>query len=235
MQRILSYMRKTIETYELIEDGDKIAVCLSGGKDSFTLLMGLKALQRFYPKHFDLIAITVNPGFEFFNSDFLRKKCEEIGVPLVEEVSHIKEIVFDIRKEQNPCSLCANLRRGIINSVAIREGCNKIALGHNQDDALETFLLNFLYAGNLNTFAPMSYMDRSKVTLIRPLIDTPEKEIKKFIKRNNIEVMKKVCPMDGYSKREDMKNMIFELEKKIPTVKANMVGAIKRANINGWK
>ncbi len=235
MQRILSYMRKTIETYELIEDGDKIAACLSGGKDSFTLLMGLKALQRFYPKHFDLIAITVNPGFEFFNSDFLRKKCEEIGVPLVEEVSHIKEIVFDIRKEQNPCSLCANLRRGIINSVAIREGCNKIALGHNQDDALETFLLNFLYAGNLNTFAPMSYMDRSKVTLIRPLIDTPEKEIKKFIKRNNIEVMKKVCPMDGYSKREDMKNMIFELEKKIPTVKANMVGAIKRANINGWK
>ena len=235
MQRILSYMRKTIETYELIEDGDKIAVCLSGGKDSFTLLMGLKALQRFYPKHFDLIAITVNPGFKFFNSDFLRKKCEEIGVPLVEETSHIKEIVFDIRKEQNPCSLCANLRRGIINSVAIREGCNKIALGHNQDDALETFLLNFLYAGNLNTFAPMSYMDRSKVTLIRPLIDTPEKEIKKFIKRNNIEVMKKVCPMDGYSKREDMKNMIFELEKKIPTVKANMVGAIKRANINGWK
>ena len=235
MQRILSYMRKTIETYELIENGDKIAACLSGGKDSFTLLMGLKALQRFYPKHFDLIAITVNPGFEFFNSEFLRKKCEEIGVPLIIEESHIKEIVFDIRKEKHPCSLCANIRRGILNSVAIREGCNKIALGHNQDDALETFLLNFLYAGNLNTFAPMSYMDRSKVTLIRPLIDTPEKEIKKFIKRNNIEVMKKVCPMDGYSKREDMKNMIFELEKKIPTVKANMVGAIKRANINGWK
>ena len=235
MQRILSYMRKTIETYELIEDGDKIAVGLSGGKDSFTLLMGLKALQRFYPKHFDLIAITVNPGFEFFDFDFLKQRCDEIGVPVVEEVSHIKEIVFDIRKEQNPCSLCANLRRGILNSVAIREGCNKIALGHNQDDALETFLLNFLYAGNLNTFAPMSYMDRSKVTLIRPLIDTPEKEIKKFIKRNNIEVMQKVCPMDGYSKREDMKNMIFELEKNIPTVRANMVGAIKRANINGWK
>lgn len=235
MQRILSYMRKTIETYELIEDGDKIAVGLSGGKDSFTLLMGLKALQRFYPKHFELIAITVNPGFEFFDSDFLKQRCDEIGVPVVEEVSHIKEIVFDIRKEQNPCSLCANLRRGILNSVAIREGCNKIALGHNQDDALETFLLNFLYAGNLNTFAPISYMDRSKVTLIRPLIDTSEKEIRKFIKRNNVKVMPKVCPMDGYSKREDMKNMILELEKNIPTVRANMVGAIKRANINGWK
>ena len=235
MQRILSYMRRTIENYRLIEEGDKIAVGLSGGKDSFTLLMGLKALQRFYPKHFELIAITINPGFDFFNSNFLKQKCDEIGVPLVEEVSHIKEIVFDIRKEQNPCSLCANLLRGILNSVAIREGCNKIALGHNQDDALETFLLNFLYAGNLCTFAPISYMDRSKITLIRPLIDVPEKEIRKFVKRNNVEVMPKVCPMDGYSKREDMKNMIIEWEKKIPTVRANMVGAIKRANINGWK
>jgi len=235
MQRILSYLRKTIENYKMIEDGDKIATCLSGGKDSFALLMGLKALQRFYPKHFDLIAISINPGFDFFDSNFLKHKCDELGVPLIIEDSHIKEIVFDIRKEQNPCSLCANLRRGIINSVAIREGCNKIALGHNQDDALETFLLNFLYAGNLSTFAPISYMDRSKITLIRPLIDIPEKEIKKFIKRNNIEVMPKVCPMDGVSKREDMKQMILEWEKKIPTIRANMVGAIKRSNINGWK
>lgn len=208
---------------------------LSGGKDSFTLLMGLKALQRFYPKHFELVAVSINPGFEFFNSDFLKQKCDEIGVTLVEEASHIKEIVFDIRKEQNPCSLCANLRRGILNSVAIREGCNKIALGHNQDDSLETFLLNFFYAGNLSTFAPISYMDRSKITLIRPLIDTPEKEIKKFVKRNNVGVMPKVCPMDGISKREDMKNLILDFEKKLPHVRANMEGAIKRAQINGWK
>lgn len=235
MQRILSYLRKTIENYELIEEGDKIAVGLSGGKDSFTLLMGLKALQRFYPKHFEIIAISINPGFEFFNSIFLQEQCNKIGVPFIEEKSHIKEIVFDIRDEKNPCSLCANLRRGILNSIAIREGCNKIALGHNQDDALETFLLNFLYAGNLSTFAPISYMDRSKITLVRPLIDTPEKEIKKFIKRNEVEVMPKVCPMDGVSKREDMKNMILEWEKKIPTIRANMVGAIKRSHINGWK
>lgn len=208
---------------------------LSGGKDSFTLLMGLNALRRFYPKHFELLAISVNPGFDFFNSDFLRQKCDEIGVPFIEEDSHIKEIVFDIRKEKNPCSLCANLRRGILNSVCIREGYNKIALGHNQDDSLETFLLNFIYAGNLSTFAPISYMDRSKITLIRPMIDIPEKEIRKFIKRNHIEVMPKVCPMDGVSKREDMKNMIFEWENQIPTVRANMVGAIKRAAINGWK
>ena len=235
MQRILSYLRKTVETYELIDEGDKIAVGLSGGKDSFTLLMALKALQRFYPLHFDLIAISIDPGFDFFNRDFLKKKCDEIGVPLFIEESHIKEIVFDIRKEKNPCSLCANLRRGILNSTAIRENCNKIALGHNQDDALETFLLNFIYAGSLSTFAPISYMDRSKMTLIRPLIDTPEKEIKKFVKRSNVELMPKVCPMDGISKREDMKKMIMEWEKKLPNVRANMVGAIKRANINGWK
>lgn len=235
MQRILSYLRKAVENYEMIEEGDKIAVGLSGGKDSFTLLMGLKALQRFYPKHFELMAVSVNPGFDFFDSTFLDQRCKEIGVPYIEEQSHIKEIVFDIRKEKNPCSLCANLRRGILNSVAIRESCNKIALGHNEDDALETFLLNFLYAGNLSTFAPVSYMDRSKITLIRPLIHTPEKEIKKFIKRNNIAVMPKVCPMDGISKREDMKNMIFEWEKQIPTIRANMTGAIKRAHINGWK
>ena len=235
MQRILSYLRKTVETYKLIDEGDKIAVGLSGGKDSFTLLMALKALQRFYPLHFDLIAISIDPGFDFFNRDFLKKKCDEIGVPLFVEESHIKEIVFDIRKEKNPCSLCANLRRGILNSTAIRENCNKIALGHNQDDALETFLLNFIYAGSLSTFAPISYMDRSKMTLIRPLIDTPEKEIKKFVKHANIELMPKVCPMDGISKREDMKKMIMEWEKKLPNVRANMVGAIKRANINGWK
>lgn len=235
MQRILSYLRKAIEKYHMIEEGDKIAVGLSGGKDSITLLMGLKALQRFYPKKFDLIAISINPGFDFFDSSFLQKTCEEIGVPFVEETSHIKEIVFDIRSEKNPCSLCANLRRGILNSVAIREGCNKIALGHNEDDVLETFLLNFLYAGNLSTFAPVSYMDRSKITLIRPMIYIPEKEVRKFIKRNEISVMPKVCPMDGVSKREDMRLQLETWERKIPTIRANMIGAIKRAKINGWE
>ena len=134
MQRILSYVRKAIDDYNMIEDGDKIAVGLSGGKDSITLLMALKNLQIFYPKKFEVIAISINPGFEFFNSDFLKTSCEKIGVQYVEEKTHIKEIVFDIREEKNPCSLCANLRRGILNSVAIREGCNKIALGHNEDD-----------------------------------------------------------------------------------------------------
>ena len=154
---------------------------------------------------------------------------------MIEVKSDIKEIVFDIRKEKNPCSLCANLRRGILNSTAIEYGCNKIALGHNEDDVLETFFLNMLYAGNLNTFAPISYMDRSKITLIRPLIYAPEKEIKKYIKRENIKVMPKTCPMDGTSKREYMKEFLYKLTLEIPNVRANLIGAIKRANINGWK
>ena len=234
MQQILSKMRKAIEEYNMIDEGDKIAVCLSGGKDSITLLNGLKALQRFYPKHFDLIAITINPGFDFFDTDFLKKTCDELNIPLFIEESHIKEIVFDIRQEKNPCSLCANLRRGIINSIAIRENCNKIALGHNKDDVLETFLLNLLYTGSLSTFAPKSYMDRSKITLIRPLILVDEKDTKRFIKRNNKSVMKKVCPMDGISKRENMKEQIFLWQKDIPMVRANIFGAISR-NLDGWK
>ena len=196
MQKILSNFRKAIEEYKMIDEGDKIGICLSGGKDSITMLYAFKALQRFYPKHFDIVAISINPGFEFFDTQFLQKICDDLDIPLFIDDSHAKEIVFDIRKEKNPCSLCANLRRGVINSIAIREGCNKIALGHNQDDVLETFLLNLLYTGNIGTFAPMSYMDRTKITLIRPLVYMPEKEAKRFIKKSGLSVMPKVCPMD---------------------------------------
>ena len=234
MQRILSHMRKAIEKYNMIEENDKIAICLSGGKDSITMLHAFKALQRFYPKKFNIIAISIDPGFEFFDTDFLQNMCNELEIPLFIEKSNAKEIVFDIRKEKNPCSLCANLRRGIINSVAIREGCNKIALGHNEDDVLETFLLNLFYTGSINTFSHVSYMDRSKITLIRPLIYTSEKDTRRFVRKNNLEVMPKVCPMDGTSKREDMKQLIFTLTKSIPMIRANLFGAIQR-NLDGWK
>lgn len=138
-------------------------------------------------------------------------------------------------KKKNPCSLCANIRRGMLNSIATREGCTKIAVGHNEDDVLETFIMNLFYAGSINTFAPMSYMDRSKMTLIRPLIYAPEKYIRNFVKRNNITVMPKACPMDGVSKREDIKNLLKNLQKDIPNIRANLYGAIKRGNVNGFK
>ena len=234
MQKILGYMRKAIENYNMISEGDKIAVGLSGGKDSTTMLMGLKNLQRFYPKKFDIIAVTVNPGFDGFDSSILQNLCEELNITFIEEKSHIKEIVFDIRKEKNPCSLCANLRRGILNSIAIRENCNKIALGHNEDDVIETFLLNLIYGGSINTFTPISYMDRSKITLIRPLIYAPEKYIRNFIKRENIKIMPKICTMDGYSKREDIKLLIQNFQKDIPNIRSNLYGAIERSNIKGW-
>ena len=234
MQRILSYMRKAIENYNMIEENDKIAICLSGGKDSITMLHAFKTLQRFYPKKFDIIAVSINPGFEFFDTKLLQDMCDKLEIPLFIENSHAQEIVFEIRKEKNPCSLCANLRRGTINSIAIREGCNKIALGHNEDDVLETFLLNLFYTGSINTLSPVSYMDRSGITLIRPLIYTPEKETKRFVRKNGLTVMPKVCPMDGTSKREDMKQMIFSLQKDIPMIRANLFGAIKR-NLPDWK
>lgn len=235
MQKILGYMRKAIDNYNMIENGDKIAIGLSGGKDSITMLMGFKNLQRFYPKKFDIIAITINPGFDGFNIDILKNLCNELNVPLIIEDAHIKEIVFDIRNEKNPCSLCANLRRGMLNSIAKREGCTKIAVGHNEDDVLETFLMNLFYAGSINTFAPISYMDRSEMTLIRPLIYAPEKYIRNFVKRNNITLMPKSCPMDGVSKREDMKNLIKNMQVDIPHIRANLYGAIKRGEVNGWK
>jgi len=233
MQKILGYMRKAIEDYSMIEEGDKIAICLSGGKDSIAMLYELKNLQKFYPKKFEIIAISINPGFEFFDTQFLYSVCDSLDIPLFIENTNTKEIVFDIRKEKNPCSLCSKFRRGAINSIAIEQKCNKIALGHNQDDVIETFLLNLLYTGRIGTFSPVSYMDRTKITLIRPLIYVSEKEIRKFIKEHSLSVMPKVCPMDGTSKREDIKKLIFNLTKSIPMVRANLFGAIQR-NLEDW-
>ncbi len=235
IQKILSKIRKAIEDYEMIEEGDKVAVALSGGKDSVTLVYALKALQIFYPKHFEFIAITIHPGFENFDDQILKNICNDINIELVVVPSDIKAIVFDERKEKNPCSLCANLRRGMLNSIAKQHKCNKIALGHNEDDVLETFLMNMIYAGNLSTFAPISYMDRSEMTVIRPLIYTPEKMTKNFIRKSEIEIMPKVCPMDGISSREYALELLKSLEIKNKHIRANLMGAIKRAQINGWK
>lgn len=234
MKKIIGNIRKALREYNMIEDGDKIAVGVSGGKDSLTLLMALKNLQMYYDKTFDFIAVSINPNFDFFDINLIENFCNSLNIPLIIENSHSKEIVFDIRKEKNPCSLCANLRRGILNSIAIRENCNKIALGHNEDDVIETFILSLFYNGNIHTFAPKSYMDRSKITVIRPLIYLSEKDIKSFINRNKIVVMNKCCPMDGNSKRENIKEMINDLQKSIPNIKSNLYGAIKRSNIQGW-
>lgn len=235
MQRILSSMRKAIEEFHMIEEGDKIAVGLSGGKDSMTLLLALKNMQIFYPKKFDILAISINPGFEAFDDKKIAKFCEDYNIEYKIVPTQIKQIVFDERKEKNPCSLCANLRRGILHSTAVKQGCNKVALGHNLDDLLETFFLNLLYGGRINTFPPCTYLDRSKVTIIRPLIYTEEKDIKRFTKKAGLAPLAKCCPMDGFSKREDMKNLISRFKEDIPTIKPNLLGAIRRSTIKGWE
>lgn len=234
MQRILSSLRKAVEEFNMIDNGDKIAVGISGGKDSLTLLLALKNLQIFFPKHFDILAITIDPGFSEFNSTFIEDFCNKYNIPLVIEHTSIKQIVFDERNEKNPCSLCANLRRGILHSIAVSHGCNKIALGHNLDDVLETFFLNLIYGGKIHTFSPKTYLDRSNITVIRPLVFIEEKEIKRFIKKSGITPMEKCCPMDGISKREDMKKLISSFKEEIPTIKSNLLGAIRRGNLEGW-
>lgn len=234
LQKVVGKMRKAIEDYNMIEDGDKIAVGLSGGKDSITLLNALNNLRRYYSKHFDIIAITIHPGGENFNTDNLKKMCDELGIEYIVYMSNIFEVVFDIRKEKSPCSLCANLRRGMLNSLAIEHGCNKIALGHHMDDVIETAIMNLFLNGNFNTFAPVTYLSRSDVKTIRPLIYVSEKELRATARENNYPVMQKCCPKDGFTKREYVKNLIADTQKEMHDIKKNMFGAIKRSNIKGW-
>ena len=235
MTNISGRIRRAIEDYNMIEDGDKIAVALSGGKDSISLLYELKSLQRFYKNHFDLIALSIDSGFEGFDEKVLKNHCDKLEIPLVIYKGNIKQIVFDERNEQNPCSLCANLRRGMLNTVAKENGCNKVALGHNEDDVLETFLMNMTYAGRIDTFAPISFMDRTEMTIIRPLIYVREKDTKAYVKKNNLEIIKKICPADGSTTRQYALDLLKELEIKNKQARANLMGAIKRAKINGWK
>ena len=234
LKHILSKLRKAVDDFHMINEGDKIAVALSGGKDSLTLFLALKNLQIFYPKHFELMALTIDPGSNVFDTTKLEEFCKEHSIEYVIEKTDIKEIVFDIRKEKNPCSLCANMRRGALNSVAKAHGCNKIALGHHKDDVIETFFLSLCYEGHINTFSPVTYLERADITTIRPMIYLEEKEIKQFAKNNDLPVMQKNCEMDGNSKREYMKNLSNTLSKDIPKFKESIFGAIMRSHIPGW-
>lgn len=224
MQKLLSKMRQAINDYNLIEDGDKIAVGLSGGKDSLTLLHLLNLYKKFSPQKFELIAITLNPG-EVDNSP-LHKLCKELEVPFYEIQTDIQKVVFDIKKEKNPCSLCAKLRRGTLHSNAQQLGCNKVALGHHKDDAIETLMLSISYEGRINCFSPKSYMDKENITLIRPMVYITEKSIINVAKKYNFPIIENPCPADKNTKREDMKNLIYELDHRIPGFKENLFGSL---------
>ncbi|MCX8129590.1 MAG: tRNA 2-thiocytidine biosynthesis TtcA family protein [Clostridia bacterium] len=218
----------------MIKEGDRVAVGVSGGKDSLTLLMALRQLQNFFPKRFELEAVTLTMGIGEFDLTPVKELCSKIGVNYTIEETHIGKIVFDIRQEENPCSLCANLRRGALHNTAKKLGCNKVALAHHKDDVIETLLLSTLYEGRFHTFSPVTYLERKELYLIRPLIYTEEKEVRSFVKEYGVKTVPSPCHVDGKTKRQYIKELIYELRKENKNVKNNIFGAIKRSQIDDW-
>ena len=225
-QQMLSLMRKGITKYQLIRDGDKIAVGVSGGKDSVTLLKLLAEYRRFSPEKFSLVAITIDLNFKNNPTNFspIKSLCEELGVEYFVEKTDIGEIVFDVRKEKNPCALCSKMRKGALNTIAKNLGCNKIALGHHADDLIDTLLLSLFYEGRLSTFAPKSYLDKMDLTLIRPLIMVKEMDVTSYSKA--LPVVKSCCPANKFTKREYVKDTVKEIAKKIPNVRDMLFTAL---------
>ncbi len=231
LQLLLSYVRRCIDDYNMIDNGDKIAVGLSGGKDSLTLLATLKALQRFYPKNYELVAITVSLGLDGFDTSGIATYCENLDVPFHLVKTDIGEIV---RSEKNPCSLCAKMRKGALNEKAVELGCNKIALGHNKDDVVETFLLSLFYEGRLHVFSPVTHWDRMGLYSIRPLAYVSEKDIIAYKNKENLPVLKNPCFVDGHTKRAEVKEMVKEYNSRFNNFDEKLFGAIKRQSLNGW-
>ena len=234
LQQLLSYTRRAVSDYGMIKDGDRIAVGISGGKDSLTLLHALSGLRRFYPEKFELLAVTVNLGYPLELSG-VRKLCEELSVPFYEVSTNIREIVFDIRKEPNPCSLCAKLRKGAFNDRIKELGCNKLAYAHHKDDVIETMLMSLMYEGRFHCFSPVTYLSRAELTLIRPLIYVPEPDIIGFAKAYELPIFKNPCPADGYTKREYTKELIRDLMKENPLLKEHLFDAVKDGTLPDWK
>lgn len=226
LQQVLSHIRKAIDDYHMIEDGDKIAVGISGGKDSLTLLQGLHGLMRFYPKHFEIHAVTVDLGFKNLNLSQIEKMCEQMEIPYSIIKTDIASIVFDQRKESNPCALCAKMRKGALNDAIKAAGCNKVAYAHHKDDVVETMLMSLIFEGRFHTFSPVTYLDRTDLTVIRPLLYMNEADVIGFVNKNKIPVVKSPCPADGYTKREYVKELLKKLNQENPGVKERMFTAI---------
>lgn len=226
LQKLMSLARQAIDDYNMIEDGDRIAVGISGGKDSLTLLMVLNGLKRFYPKRFDIEAISVDLGFGNIDFSKIKTFCDNINVPYTVVGTGISDIVFNIKAEKSPCSLCAKLRKGAFNTKAIELKCNKSAFGHHRDDVINTMMLSLIYEGRFYSFAPVTELDRSGLTLIRPLIYINEADIKGYCNKNNIPVLKNPCPVDGETKRQYVKNLVAQINRDNPGVKDRMFTAI---------
>ena len=234
LQRLLSYTRKAVDEYQMIGEGDHVAVGISGGKDSLTLLYALQGLQRFYPKSFQLSAVTVDLGFEGFDLSPVQKLCQELKVPYHVVKSDIYHILFDVRKEPSPCSLCAKMRKGALNDAVKKLGCNKVAYAHHKDDIIETMLLSRIFEGRFYSFSPKTYLDRMDLTVIRPLMFVDEMEICGFRNKYNLPVVKSKCPVDGYTKRQYAKELLKQLNTEHPGARERMFHAIQSGNLKGW-
>lgn len=233
-QHLLSYVRRAIQDYNMIEEGDRVAIGISGGKDSLITALALSKLRKFYPKSFEVIGITVSLGFDHFDLTGVAQFMESIEVPFEIVETQIGEIIFDVRQESNPCSLCSKMRKGALYQHAKSLGCTKIALGHNRDDINETLLMSLFYEGRIHTMPPKTHMEQVDLDIIRPLIYVPEGDIRGFVRKHNLPVVKSPCPVDGKTKREDMKQLIYSLQSEIPRLSQNLFGAVTRSQIEGW-
>lgn len=236
MKRMIKKVSAAIFDYNMIEDGDKVAIGLSGGKDSMILLKILSHIKKYHKIKFSLCAITVDPFFNGIKSDLTEicKFCEENEVEYIIKDTRLYEIIFEIRKESNPCSLCSKMRRGILVNTAKEYGCNKIALGHHKNDAVQTFFMNLLDCGSISCFSPISHLSRKDIYVIRPLIYCEETEVKSACERFNIPVFKSLCPVDGKTERANIDQVILELKEKYSDINNKVIGAMKKSNINGW-
>ena len=235
MKRMLSFVRRAVDDYNMIDDGDRIAIGISGGKDSLTLLEVMSELRRFYPKHFEIVAITVDMGFEGSDFSYVAEFARRLKVEYRVVKTDIAKIIFDVRKESNPCSLCAKMRRGSLHAEAVSAGCNKVALGHHYDDAIETFMMNLFFEGRLGCFSPVSYLSNRKITLIRPMIYATEKDVEYFARRRTLPIVTSLCPEDHATERENMKNLLTELERGNKGIKHRIFHAICASEIDGFK
>lgn len=232
LQQLLSYTRKAVDEYEMIQEQDKIAVGISGGKDSLAMLYALHGLKRFYPKHFEIHAISIDLGHDGFSLIEIENLCQELQVPYTIVKTDIAQILFEERKESNPCSLCAKMRKGSLNEKAKELGCNKVAYAHHKDDMIETALLSMLFEGRMHTYAPVTYLDRMNLTVIRPLLYVSEADIIGFKNKYQLPIAKNPCPADGYTKRQYAKELIHQLNTDHPGAKSRIFKAVMDGIVN---
>ena len=238
MNKILSLTRRCVEDYDMIKPGDRIAVGVSGGKDSLVLLAALAKLREFYPIPFEVEGISLNMGAPdgVKPADFrpVAQLCQELNVPYTVIDTEIQHIIFDVRQEKNPCSMCAKMRRGALNHAIQERGIRKIALGHHYDDAIETLFMSLIFEGRLSCFQPVTYLDRTGVTQIRPLLYCGESLIRSTAQRLELPIVKNPCPADGNTRRQEIKELITDLQGRYPGLKARAFGAMQRLPLKAW-